>query len=193
MRPYYLSTAGELLTRKGAPCSDMGLTQVTAEEIEVPHLSPHVARWTLPKGDNVGVLISYSCHCWTTTLDIAHPDDLIRIMDGTRARVIDIARLEASHGLPELMQSLDQHRIYVTAAERNYAVYNMSFIADDGLCYTAFFKVRQRKGRFDGARHHLEIFVESAYHTVQPQKGMKTKLVAILSEGLQGRMVKYRR
>tara|TARA_B100000614_G_C14547071_1_gene492489 strand:+ start:336 stop:917 length:582 start_codon:yes stop_codon:yes gene_type:complete len=192
MRPYRLSPSGELLNQDGSLCVDIGLAQLDAEQIEVQHLAPHVERWALPKGDSVGVLISYSCHCWTTKLDAAHPDDLLRILDGTRPRVLDITRLEASHSLPELMCSLDQHRIYVTASERNYAVYNMSFIAEDGLCYTSFFKVRQKKGRFNGVRHHLEMFVESAYHTVQPQKGTKTKLAAILSEGLQGRMVKYR-
>ncbi|PTX41566.1 hypothetical protein [Allosediminivita pacifica] len=171
----------------------MGLVQVDAEQIEVQHLVPHVERWTLPKGESIGMLISYSCHCWSSSLDPIHPDDLLRIMDGTRPRVVDMARLEASHYLPDLMRGLDQHRVYVTASERNYAVYNMSFIADDGLCYTAFFKVRPKKGRYNGARHHLELFVESAYHTVQPQKGTKTKLAAVLSEGLKGRMVKYRR
>lgn len=193
MRSYYLSPAGELLTQDGAPCADLGLVHIDAEEIEVQHLSPHVERWTLPEGESIGLLISYSCHCWTTNLDMAHPGGLLRIMDGTRPRVLDMARLEASHYLPDLMRALDQHRLYVTASERNYAVYNMSFIAEDGLCYTAFFKVRRKKGRYNGARHHLELFVESAYHTVQPQKGTKTKLAAVLSEGLKGRMVKYRR
>lgn len=84
MRPYRLSPTGTLLTQDGASCADSDTRPLDADQIEVQHLAPHVERWTLPKGESVGVLISYSCHCWTTKLDPAHPDDLLRIMDGTR-------------------------------------------------------------------------------------------------------------
>jgi hypothetical protein len=61
------------------------------------------------------------------------------------------------------------------------------------MAYTAFLILRQQKGRYDGIRHSLTLFVESAYHTVQPQVGSKTSLTAVLSAALRGDKVKYRR
>lgn len=190
MKPFVMTPAGAITHSDGTPCL---LEEIVATEISVPHLEAHVASWTLPKGEVINVLISYSCHCWTSQHDPDHHGSEQRIMDGVRARVCDSSRFEASAGLPELIKSLDKHRIYVTGSERNYGAYNMSFMAADGLAYTAFFIIRPRRGRFNGIRHRLQLTVESAYHTVQPQVGSKTSLQAALSAGLQGKMVKYRR
>lgn len=187
---FTLSPTGQVLGADGQPCT---ASQVDASQIDVPHLAPHVERWTLPQGDAPGVLIRYSCHCWTSRYDPAFHAGELRIMDVTRPRVRDLARLDASRDLPQFMRQLDQHRIYVTASERNYGVYNMALTAPDGLAYTAFFLLRPQKGRFNGQRHRLVLTVESAYHTVQPQKGSKTSLSAVLAAGLRGRVVKYRR
>ena len=139
------------------------------------------------------MLIRYSCHCWTNSYDPAFHIAELRIMDGKRPRVRDLARLDASRDLPQFMRQLDRHRIYVTASERNYGVYNMAFTAPDGLAYTAFFLVRPQAGRFDRQRHKLVLTVESAYHTVQPQRGTKTSITAVLAAALQGKTVKFRR
>lgn len=190
MRPYTLSPGGVILCADGSDCDEGA---VEANDIDVEHLRPHVQRWTLNGDESVGVLIRYSCHCWTSQHDAAQHAGEMKIMDGVRARVCDQARFEASHDLPTLMQSLDQHRIYVTASERNYGVYNTAFVGADGMAYTAFFMIRPGKGRFEKARHSLILTVESAYHTVQPQKGSKTSLTAVISNALQGKTVKYRR
>ena len=190
MMLYTLSSTGQVILTTGAACTE---TSVDAASITVPHLPPHVQRWTLPKGDSVGVLIRYSCHCWTSQHDPAHHKDEMKIMDGVRARVCDVARFEASQELPRLMQDLDRHRIYVTQSERNYGVYNLAFVAEDGMAYTAFFMIRPDRGRFNKARHSLTLTVESAYHTVQPQQGTKTSLTAVISNALQGKTVRYRR
>lgn len=190
MKPFTVTPAGVITHSDGTPCL---LDEVDATEVSVPHLGSHVESWTLPKGEDVNVLISYSCHCWTSQHDPAFHGSEQRIMDGVRARVCDLARFEASAELPDLVKSLDRHRIYVTGSERNYGAYNMSFVAADGLAYTAFFIIRPKRGRFNGVRHRLQLTVESAYHTVQPQLGSKTSLRAALSAGLQGKMVKYRR
>lgn len=190
MKPYTLTLAGTLIQADGSPFPH---DAVDAGDINVAHLKPHVETWTLPKGEPVKVLIGYSCHCWTSQHDPAYHRGELRIMDGIRARVCDMVRLEASTELPGLIRSLDRHRIYVTASERNYGAYNTAFVAPDGLAYTAYFIIRQDKGRFDGVRHKLRLTVESAYHTVQPQQGSKVSLRAALSAGLHGRMVKYRR
>ena len=188
--PYLLSATGQVQHADGSP---LGAQQVDANQISVPHLTPHVERWPLPRGDTPGVLIRYSCHCWTSSHDPAFHAGELRIMDGKRPRVRDMVRLDASRDLPMFMRQLDRHRIYVTASERNYGVYNMAFTAPDGLAYTAYFLLRPQAGRFNRHRHKLVLTVESAYHTVQPQKGSKTSLSAVLAAGLQGRVVKYRR
>lgn len=190
MKPFILSPAGLIIKADGSEYTE---PTIMATEIAVSHLTPHVQRWTLPKGDECGVLVRYSCHCWTSQHDPIYHMAEIQIMDGTRARVCDQARFQASQDLPALMKTLDQHRIYVTASERNYGVYNAAFVAADGLAYTAFFMIRNGKGRFEGARHSLILTVESAYHTVQPQKGTKTSLIAVISNALQGKTVRYRR
>jgi hypothetical protein len=190
MKPFLLSPAGQVTHADGRPYL---AAEVDATEVAVPHLTPHVERWTMPKGDEVGVLVRYSCHCWTSAHDPERHEEELRILDGVRARVCDPARFEASRELPDLIRAMHQHRIYVTASERNYGVYNMAFTAPDGLSYTAFFMLRKNKGRFDGARHKLLLTVESAYHTVQQQKGTKTSMPAVLSAALRGKTVRYRR
>lgn len=142
MKPYCLSQTGQVLHADGSP---FAAPEVEATDIAVPHLTPHVERWTLPKGESIGVLIRYSCHCWTSSFSPDHHTGELRIMDGIHPRVGDLVRLEASTELPTLMRTMYQHFIYVTASERNYGVYNMAFTASDGLSYTAFFMVRPRR------------------------------------------------
>lgn len=190
MKQYLLSASGRLHHNNGQPCT---AKEVDSREVAVPHLTPHVERWTLPRGENIGVLVVYSCHCWTSQYRSEPGVDELKIMDGLRARIFDSARFEASKELPELISSMQRFRIYVTSSERNYGVYNMRFTASDGLSYTAFFMVRKKKGRFDGVRHTLVLSVESAYRIAQPQKGMKTSLRAILAAALRGETVRYRR
>lgn len=185
-----LAPSGPLLGPDGQPFDGAA---VDASLIDVAHLAAHVVSYTLPQGDQVKVLVQYSCHCWTSAHDPAHHAGQVQIMDGPRARVLDAARLEASVALSQLIASLDRHRIYVTASDRNYGVYNAAFVAEDGMAYTAFFILHPQKGRYDGIRHALALFVESAYHTVQPQVGSKTSLTAVLSAALRGEKVKYRR
>lgn len=185
-----LSPGGPLLGPDGQPFNG---GQVDATQIDVPHLAAHVVAYTLPKGDVVKVLVRYSCHCWTTAHDPALHAGMVQIMDGPRARVPDTARLQASVALAQLIASLDHHRIYVTASDRNYGAYNAAFVTPDGLAYTAFFVVRPNKGRFNGIRHALGLFVESAYHAAQPQAGSKTSMAAVLAAALQGSKVRYRR
>ncbi len=189
-RRHTITQDGQILHPNGQPFDG---DQIDAGLIGLPHLAAHVVSYALPRGDEVKVLVQYSCHCWTSAHDPDHHAGQVRIMDGIRARVHDPARLLASVALSGLIRNIDQHRIYVTASDRNYGVYNAAFVAEDGMAYTAFFVVRPKKGKFDGIRHHLAMFVESAYHTAQPQMGSKTSLTAVLAAAMKGDKVKYRR
>jgi hypothetical protein len=190
MQRLTLHPDGPLLGPDGQPFQGQ---QVDARLIDVAHLAAHVVSYALPQGDVVKVLVQYSCHCWTSAHDPVQHAGQVQIMDGTRARVQDPVRLQASVALSQLIASLDRHRIYVTASDRNYGVYNAAFVTEDGTAYTAFFVLRPQKGRFDGIRHSLGLFVESAYHAQQPQVGSKTSLTAVLAAALKGDKVKYRR
>jgi len=95
-------------------------------------------------------------------------------------------------GLPDLIRGVDRHRISVTSTARNYSVYDAGSVVNH-KAYTAFFGIRRKNRCFDNVRCKLVLTVESAYVRPLLEKGTKTSLVAILSNGLKGRMVRYRR
>lgn len=170
--------------------------EVTAQVIEsthlhVPHLAPHVLTVDLPKGDRVNILVEYSCHCWTRTFDPAAHAGQMQIMDGTRPRAFCPLRFAASVDLATLLGTLPQNRLYLTPSDRNYGTYNATMMLDDGTAYTAFFTLRPHKGRFDGIRHKLRLYVESAHHRPQPENGQKVKIAVVISQALMGKKVKY--
>lgn len=191
MRQYRITEGGVLLP---IGCEDFTGQEIDANLVSADHLASNVETYTLSKGDLVKVLVSYSCHCWSSAYDPAsHTSDLIRINDGAQQRVHDPARHELSYQLPELIRQLTHHNVYVTASERNYGCYNAKVLAADGLFYTAYFTVRRDKGRFNGIRHSLRLNVESAYLRVQPDHGSRTSINAIVAAALDGRVIKYKR
>lgn len=163
--------------------------------IRAPHLDAHVLAFpfTVDDADEIKILIRYSCHCWSRGLEDGERPAGTVFMDGKRARVFDPDRYEASLHLPELLRGLPTNRIYVTRSDRNYGVYNARLVNPDGHAYTAYFQLKNRKGRFDGIRHKLELTVESAYAKAQPEPGGKTGFKAVIAKALHGRTVKYRR
>lgn len=178
--------------------SDNGVAIAAPAEIEntrlqVEHLAPHVLTIELPKGDRVNILVVYSCHCWSEGFEDSKHDGQVRIMDGTRARAFCPDRFTASVNLRELLEGLSRNRIYLTRSDRNYGTYNATKILEDGTAYTAFFTLKAQKGRFDGVRHKLRLFVESAYSCPQPEAGQKVKAAAMVGQALKGTKVKYYR
>ena len=188
--PRYMVTPQGLILKPDGSLFD-GPT-IDSSLLDVQHLASHVETYALAREDRINVLVTYSCHCWTCAHDpVVHGGQTL-IMDGQRARVHDAVRHQASFGLADLIREIDQHRIYVTASERNFGVYNAVFVAG-GTAYTAYFVMRPDKGRFNGVRHKLQLFVESAYHAAQPEQGSKTSLTAVIAAALRGDKVKYRR
>jgi hypothetical protein len=169
---------------------------VVAEVIEntrlhVGHLAPHILTVTLPRGDNVNILVEYSCHCWTEEFDAATHVGQMKIMDGTYPRAFCQQRFAASIDLATLLNTLPQNRLYLTLSDRNYGTYNATMLRPDGTAYTAFFTLQARKGRFGGIRHKLRLFVESAYHRPQPEDGQKVNIAVIVGQALKGKKVKH--
>lgn len=176
--------------------TDTSGAAVTPQVIEstglhVPHLAPHILTVDLPKGDRVNILVEYSCHCWTRTFDPAAHAGQMQIMDGTRPRAFCRLRFAASVDLATLLGTLPQNRLYLTPSDRNYGTYNATMMLADGTAYTAFFTLRPHKGRFDGIRHKLRLYVESAHHRPQPENGQKVKIAVVIGQALMGKKVKY--
>jgi len=178
--------------------SDNGAAIVSPAQIEhtrlkVEHLAPHNLTIELPKGERVNILVVYSCHCWSEGFELPKHNGQMKIMDGTRARAFCPDRFMTSTNLRELLEGLPRNRIYLTRSDRNYGTYNATKILEDGTAYTAFFTLKAHKGRFDGIRHKLRLFVESAYSCPQPEAGQKVKAAAMVGQALKGTKVKYYR
>lgn len=165
--------------------------EIADTRLHVPHLSPHILTLSLPKDDKVNMLVRYSSHCWTRTFDDSVHAGQMRIMDGIRPRAFCPDRYAASTDLHGLLDDLHRNRLYLTRSDRNYGTYNATTILPDGTAYTAFFTLRQQKGRFDGIRHKLRLYVESAHHRPQPEAGQKVNVAVIVSQALKGDKVKY--
>lgn len=168
-------------------------SEISVAYVSAPHLSSHLAAYELPKGDIVKVRVIYSSHCWSRAYDAEHSGQ-IRFLDGLRPRGFCEDRYRLSFSLRELIEGLPTHKIYMTAAERNFGAYCATKILSDGTAYTAFFTLRGDKGRFDGARHRLTLYVESAYMCPQPdQTGQKTGFPALINSALTGRPLTFKR
>lgn len=178
--------------------SDNGEAIVSPGQIEhmllhVEHLAPHILTINLPRGERINILVVYSCHCWSEGFEAEKHEGQMKIMDGIRSRAFCPDRYTASMDLKDLFEGLSRNRIYLTQSDRNYGTYNATKIRDDGTAYTAFFTLKAQKGKFDGIRHKLRLFVESAYSCPQPEAGQKVKAAAMVGQALKGTKVKYYR
>jgi len=188
MTRYTVAADGTITDTSGALITP---AKIPDTRLHVPHLAPHILTLTLPRGDRVNILVVYSSHCWTRTFDPVTHAGQMRIMDNTRPRVFCPDRYAASVALGGLLANLPNNRLYLTRSDRNYGTYNATTILSNGTAYTAFFTLKPKKGRFDGIRHKLRLYIESAHHRPQPEGGQKVNVAAIVSKALEGEMVKY--
>ena len=170
MTRHVVTPDGTLIDASGAVVTT-GVIEST--RLHVPHLAPHILTVDLPQGDSVNILVAYSCHCWTKTFDTIEHAGQMQIMDGTRPRAFCPLRFAASVDLAGLLGTLPQNRLYLTPSDRNYGTYNATMMLDDGTAYTAFFTLRPHKGRFDGIRHKLRLFVEALTIARSPKTGKR--------------------
>jgi hypothetical protein len=190
MTRHRVAADGTLTDINGAVVSP---AEIESTHLHVPHLAPHILTIALPKGDVVNLIVEYSCHCWTKSFDDAAHAGQMKIMDGIRPRAFCPDRFIASIALSKLLTTLPQNRLYLTPSDRNYGTYNATMMLTDGTAYTAFFTLKTNKGRFDGIRHKLRLYVESAHHRPQPEDGQKVNIAVIVGQALKGKKVKYYR
>lgn len=191
MSGYVLSANGEIKDAQGNPVK---LVEISDSDVIVPHLKSHVISYQLPGGDIVKVRIIYTSHCWSEAHDSISHVGKIKFMDGKRPRAFCPIRYKLSIGLRELIEGLPRNKIYMTPAERNFGTYCGIKILEDGTAYTAFFTLNGGKGRFDGIRHKLTLYVESAYLYPQiDQIGQKTGFQALVSSALTGKPLSFKR
>ena len=185
---YRTSISQKLTDTSGAAVT----AQVIANtRLHVFHLAPHILTVILPRGDSVNILVEYSCHCWTEEFDTAAHAGQMQIIDGKYLRAFCPHRFAASVDIATLLTTLPQNRLYLTLADRNYGTYNATMMQPDGTAYRAFFTLHSDKGRFNGIRHKLRLFVESAYHRPQPEDGQKVNIAVIVGQALKGKKVKH--
>jgi hypothetical protein len=112
----------------------------------------------------------------------------MQIMDGNRPRVFNVKRFNESKTLSTFLNELPMHRLYWTASDRNFGLYNATKIVN-GTAYTVFFTLKKERGKLNGIRHSLVMRVESAYHANQPSKGKKVTAAAAIMATLQGKKI----
>ena len=71
-------------------------------------------------------------------------------------------RFNWSTNLNNLFTNLENNSFFLSNAERNYGTYSVQMNNNENL-YTVFFSLKNEKGRFNGIRYQLVLFVESAY------------------------------
>jgi hypothetical protein len=116
------------------------------------------------------VLINFSCHCFTDTLDVAVHTPDYHYFHGSERRAFSHSRFERSRTLPAIMEAIDNKRVYFTN-QNNYVLIEIVDAAGVKVPYTVFFDMKKgRKGIAD-----VVMTVASAYE----KPGMTTKAPTI--------------
>jgi len=162
---FELSSSGQITSQDGIA---LDLYEVNDQHVHVAHLAPHIIVVHLPQGDQIGIKVVYSSHCWTKRYDPNLHEQQTLFMDGDRPRVFDSVRYNESMILPEFLAELAVHRLYFTPSHRNFGLYNATTIAN-GTAYTAYFTLKKDRGKLKGLRHSIAMRIESAYSAPQPK------------------------
>lgn len=186
--PYVISQDGLLFDRAGT-CVTLPSVQDT--DVEVSHLVPFVFSVDLPKGESTKVVVEFASHCWTDSFDAAKHAGQMVVHDHRRPRVFAPQRYELSVGLPRMIRELAAHTCYLTPQKRNFMAFDGRLKLPSGEDYRVFFTMRGQKGRWDGVRYRLRMFVESAYPTSDPVVGMEVSFVNIVSKTLRNEKIRY--
>lgn len=188
-KPFVVRSCGGIFDRTSG---EVAPSFVDADNILAEHLTSHVEYFQLKAGQKIGVLIEYSCHCWSQEFPGGGPPPGLLIRDGKKVRAVNLHRYLDSLTLPSLLRNLPSNRVFVAPSDRNYRTYCSSWKAGNGDPYSAFFTLKPFKGRHDSKRHKLRLFVESAYRRPVDADASKTSFVAAASAALQNRMIKRR-
>jgi len=190
-RFYFLKTGQEI-----SPPSE-----IQVEDIYPPqHLTQHVVSYNMPKGDVVKVKVTYSCHCYTHGYDeVKYPEESLDnsiVINDSRMRIFDKERYDASLNIPRIISNLQRYKVYITKPklrlDRNYTTFDSCVKSPNGDHYRLFFTLKRNKGRFDGVRFNLEMYVESAYFSGNQINGMEYNFTSLLNNTLLGKEVTYK-
>lgn len=165
------------------------MASVQDHQVSVPHLAPQILTVQLAQGDRVNIIVKFSCHCWTKRYDEALHRGQMRIMDHKHPRVFDPGRYADSLHLPTFVQGMMGHKCMLTASERNYMSFDATIAGAGSGVYRVYFDMRQDKGRWNGIRHKLQMYVESAYIKHDSEEGTATSFQNIVAAALQGKKI----
>lgn len=188
---YILNDGGRFLDANSVEITPPPL-KVVAEIIYVPHLAPLIFSVTvnLPGSGlrEMHIRAAFTCHCFTEKWDSVKHERQSVIMDPNRPRVFDQQRYNLSKQLPEMVRTLERHKVYMTPQHRNYMAFDGRVVLDTGETYRMFFAMK-RKG---APTHDLEMMVESAYPTNDPVVGMEIRFAAIVKSVFTGKKIPYK-
>jgi len=182
----YLQSDGTYHDENGNKISS---TTVDADDVNVQHLEPYVFRFQMKHSD-VGIRVVFSCHCWSETFDsLVHGPNCIIVRDGNKERVFCQNRYNHSPLIHGLIENMSDYKVYITTSERNYGLYNIDLSIGMDSYYTVFFTLKKDKGKYNGKRHSLSLYVESAYYRGLDCKLRGTKALAIVDATLTGKKI----
>jgi hypothetical protein len=162
-------------------------------EWELSHLNPFAFRAAIEDGLVVDVVVFFSCHCFTHSVDRDERDQIpLRELysDGRERRVLNPQRYELSKRLPGLIRTLGERRIRVEADRDNYFL--LEETREDGSVahYAVFFEVEKDERR----KKRIVLRVQSAYPVLEltrrQQKAGKINFHVLLRAVYQGRRVR---
>lgn len=134
---------------------------INGTPIDLDHLEPLFLDCPTPdQSSELRINVRFSVHCFTEGGDdLALLDPALLIMDHKTPRAFDQRRYDLSKNLPKIIGTLPKVKVHQTPERRNY-LYFSTLTELVGMEYLTFFRLKKAQREH---KHHLELFVESAY------------------------------
>jgi hypothetical protein len=162
---------------------------INGTPLDLDHLEPLFLDCPTPEQSfELHINVRFSVHCFTVGAGGDPVDPTLLIMDYKTPRLFDQRRYDLSKNLPGIIRALPMVKVHQTPENRNY-VYYSTLTELAGMEYRTFFSLNKARNR----KHHLELFVESAYPsptgTMPMRRRIRFSLLAL--KVYEGRPVRF--
>ena len=179
-----------------APHHKFGSVQYKGTPWDLSHLEAFALRLDPDLGFKIDVIILFSCHCFSHSLDkdtrqnSTIPDDEI-FENGRERRVLNEERYQLSRQyLPKLIHELPQRKIQVASNAPNFMTFEFIDSNQTEKLYAIFFEVEKDRTR----KRRVLLRVQSAYIletlTHRKQKAGKVRFNVLLKATYEGRGIR---
>ncbi|WP_315386503.1 heat-shock protein [uncultured Stenotrophomonas sp.] len=136
--------------------------RVGGQLVDLSHLEPFTIIIQSEKVDKpLRIAITFSNHCFSASHgDIPHPPGDEVIWDGRKMRTFCPTRYRLSHGLPDVIRSLEERKVILAAHGASW-IHTLTIENPDGP-YHLFLTVK-RSSNEKRAWQDIDVIVESAY------------------------------